>query len=189
MRFFESVAKQIFQKEGIPILEGHVANYPEEAMAISSEMNVPVVVKAQVLTGGRGKAGGIKFADNPGEALKVADEVMDLHYSGLIGLIPLTTTMHKLVHNGRIFIPLQFIYHKYNEFYAEYEDYMNEALQEKLEAKVNLSLHTEDIVSDSLDVEFTYLSVDGFKFPEIPDSWKNVMLTASDTEQPASSEE
>lgn len=122
-------------------------------------------------------------------ALKVADEVMDLHYSGLIGLIPLTTTMHKLVHNGRIFIPLQFIYHKYNEFYAEYEDYMNEALQEKLEAKVNLSLHTEDIVSDSLDVEFTYLSVDGFKFPEIPDNWKNVMLTASDTEQPASSEE
>ena len=74
MRFFESVAKQIFQKEGIPILEGHVANYPEEAMAISSEMNVPVVVKAQVLTGGRGKAGGIKFADNPGEALKVATQ-------------------------------------------------------------------------------------------------------------------
>ena len=52
MRFFENVAKQIFNDEGIPILEGHVAYSPEEAMTISSEMDVPVVIKAQVLTGG-----------------------------------------------------------------------------------------------------------------------------------------
>ena len=78
MRFFENVAKQIFNDEGIPILEGHVAYSPEEAMTISSEMEVPVVIKAQVLTGGRGKAGGVKFADNPGEALKVADEILGM---------------------------------------------------------------------------------------------------------------
>lgn len=113
--------------------------------------------------------------------LKVADEVMDLHYSGMVGLVPLTATMHELVHAGRIFIPLQFIYHKYNEFFAEYEDYMNDALKEKIEAKVNLSLHTQDLVSDVLDVEFAYLNVDGFKFPEIPDSWKNAILTPSDS--------
>ena len=82
MRFFESVAKQIFSKEGIPILEGHVANYPEEAMAVASEMGFPVVVKAQVLTGGRGKAGGVKFAKNPGEALKVADEILKMEIKG-----------------------------------------------------------------------------------------------------------
>lgn len=82
MRFFESVAKQVFNKEGIPILEGHVAYSPEEAKKISSEMNVPVVVKAQVLTGGRGKAGGVKFADNPDEALKVADEIMGMEIKG-----------------------------------------------------------------------------------------------------------
>ena len=63
MKFFENVAKKIFQKEGIKILEGYVVYSPEEAVAICSEMNVPVVVKAQVLTGGRGKAGGVKFAD------------------------------------------------------------------------------------------------------------------------------
>ena len=113
-------------------------------------------------------------------ALNVADEVMELHYSGLVGLVPLTITMHELVHKGRIFIPLQFIYHKYNEFFAEYEDYMNESLKEKLEAKVNLSLHTEDLVSDSLDVEFVYLDVDGFKFPEIPDNWKDAILATSE---------
>jgi len=45
-------------------------------------MDVPVVVKAQVLTGGRGKAGGVKFADNPGEALKVADEILGMEING-----------------------------------------------------------------------------------------------------------
>ena len=82
MRFFENVAKQIFNQEGIPILEGHVAYSPEEAMSICSEMDVPVVIKAQVLTGGRGKAGGVKFADNPGEALKVADEILGMEIKG-----------------------------------------------------------------------------------------------------------
>lgn len=115
-------------------------------------------------------------------ALNVADEVMDLHYSGVVGLVPLTITMHELVHKGRIFIPLQFIYHKYNEFFADYEEFMNESLKEKIEAKVNLSLHTEDLVSDSLDVEFVYLDVDGFKFPEIPDNWKNAILASNDPE-------
>ena len=82
MRFFENVAKQIFNDEGIPILEGHVAYSAEEAMTISSEMEVPVVIKAQVLTGGRGKAGGVKFADNPGEALKVADKILGMEIKG-----------------------------------------------------------------------------------------------------------
>ena len=82
MRFFENIAKQIFSQEGIPILEGHVAYSPEEAMTISSEMGVPVVVKAQVLTGGRGKAGGVKFANNPGEALKVAEEILGMEIKG-----------------------------------------------------------------------------------------------------------
>ena len=51
-------------------------------MAVASEMGFPVVVKAQVLTGGRGKAGGIKFANNPGEALKVANEILGMEIKG-----------------------------------------------------------------------------------------------------------
>ena len=82
MRFFENMAKQVFSSEGIPILDGHVAYSPEEAMSISSEMGVPVVIKAQVLTGGRGKAGGVKFADHPGDALKVADEILGMEIKG-----------------------------------------------------------------------------------------------------------
>ena len=82
MRFFENIAKQIFNNEEIPILNGHVAYSPEEAMAVASEMGVPVVVKAQVLTGGRGKAGGVKFANNPGEAHKVAQEILGMEIKG-----------------------------------------------------------------------------------------------------------
>ena len=82
MRFFENVAKKVFNSEGIRILEGHVAYSPEEAVAVCSEMGVPVVVKAQVLTGGRGKAGGVKFADNPGEAWKFADEILGMEIKG-----------------------------------------------------------------------------------------------------------
>ena len=107
--------------------------------------------------------------------LMVADEVMELHYSGEIGLIPLTVTMHELTHKGRIFIPLQYIYQKYDAFCNEYEKYMNPSVIEKIEAKINLSLHTEDIVSDSLNVEFVYVDIDGFKFPKVPDEWKNII--------------
>ena len=82
MKFFENVAKKVFNKEGIKILEGHVAYSPEESIAICSEMGVPVVLKAQVLTGGRGKAGGVKFADNPGEALKVSEEILGMEIKG-----------------------------------------------------------------------------------------------------------
>ena len=82
MRFFENVAKKVFNKEGIPILEGHVVYTPEEAMSVCSEMKTPVVIKAQVLTGGRGKAGGVKFADDPGEALRVADEILGMEIKG-----------------------------------------------------------------------------------------------------------
>ena len=82
MRFFENVAKKIFKREGINILEGHVAHGAQDAMTIASEMNCPVVIKGQVLIGGRGKSGGVKFADNPGEALKVAEEILGMDIRG-----------------------------------------------------------------------------------------------------------
>lgn len=108
-------------------------------------------------------------------ALHVADEIMELHYEGHIGLIPLSVTMHELVHNGRIFIPLQYIYHKYDEFYKEYKDYMNPVLLDKIQAKVDLSLRAEGIVSDVLTPEFVNLKVDGFDFPKVPEEWKDIL--------------
>ena len=82
MKFFEHSAKKVFESEGIKILEGHVAYSPEEAMQVATEFDRPVVLKSQVLVGGRGKAGGIKFADNPGEAYQLANELLKLEIKG-----------------------------------------------------------------------------------------------------------
>lgn len=107
--------------------------------------------------------------------LTIADEVTSLHYNGEIGLIPLTITMHELVHNGRIFIPLQFVYNNYNIFYKKYYNHIEDTLDEKIQAKVNLSLQTENFVSDCLTPSFTYLNIDGFEFPEVPNEWKDIL--------------
>lgn len=107
--------------------------------------------------------------------LDIADEVMELHYDGKIGLLHLSKTMHQMVHDDKIFIPLQYIYHKYNEFYEEYKPYINPLVEEKLSAKVDLSLKTSDILSDGIDPEFTYVHVDGFDFPVIPEDWKDIL--------------
>lgn len=74
--------KKLFKKNGISILEGHVAYSPEEAMEIASEMGGSVALKSQVLIGGRGKAGGIKFADDPGEAFEIAGNLLDMEIKG-----------------------------------------------------------------------------------------------------------
>ena len=73
MRMFEYEAKIIFSKLGIPIPKGGVASSPAEAEKVARGLGGVVVVKAQVLSGGRGKAGGIKYADSPEEAQKDSD--------------------------------------------------------------------------------------------------------------------
>src|SRR3954468_21102035 len=68
MDLYEYQGKQLFAKFGIPVSEGRVATTPAEARAAAEELGGPVVVKAQVLTGGRGKAGGVKLPGDPPEA-------------------------------------------------------------------------------------------------------------------------
>lgn len=70
MKIHEYQAKQIFAEAGIPVPPGEIATTPVEAYDIAERMNMPVMVKAQVLVGGRGKAGGVKYAENA-EAAKV----------------------------------------------------------------------------------------------------------------------
>ena len=106
--------------------------------------------------------------------LQVCDEVMQLHYDGKVGLIHLSSTMHQLVHDDKICIPLSYIYQRYDLFYNEYRQYINPVVEEKLQAMVEFTLHSDDIVSD-VEPEFTYISVDGWKFPKVPDSWKDAL--------------
>jgi len=79
---YEFQGKQLFRRYGIPVSEGRLATSPTEARAAAEELGVPVVVKAQVLTGGRGKAGGIKLAETPAEAEARAGEILGLDIRG-----------------------------------------------------------------------------------------------------------
>jgi succinyl-CoA synthetase beta subunit len=79
---YEYQGKQLFARAGIPVSEGRLATTPEEARAAAEELGGPVVVKAQVLTGGRGKAGGIRLADSPEEAEGHAADILGMDIRG-----------------------------------------------------------------------------------------------------------
>ena len=84
MDLYEYQGKQLFARFGIPVSEGRLATTPEEARAAAEEIGGPVVVKAQVLTGGRGKAGGVKLADDPADAEAKARDILGLDINGHI---------------------------------------------------------------------------------------------------------
>lgn len=83
MKLHEYRSKQLFSKFGIPIPRGRVAMTAHEAKAIARELGGPVVIKAQVLVGGRGKAGGIRLAHTPEEAEEAATQVLGMRINGL----------------------------------------------------------------------------------------------------------
>jgi succinyl-CoA synthetase beta subunit len=79
---FEYQAREVFAKHGVPVLPGAVAATPEEAREVAEKLGGRVVVKAQVKTGGRGKAGGVKLAENADEAEARAREILGLDIKG-----------------------------------------------------------------------------------------------------------
>jgi succinyl-CoA synthetase beta subunit len=79
---YEYQGKELFRRYGIPVSEGRLATSAAEARAAAEDLGGPVVVKAQVLTGGRGKAGGIKLAPTPAEAEARAEEILGLDIRG-----------------------------------------------------------------------------------------------------------
>ena len=82
MNLHEYQSKLRFAEFGIPIPKGKVAHSPQQAYEIAKELNGPVVVKAQVLTGGRGKAGGVRLAQTPEEAERHADAILGMDIKG-----------------------------------------------------------------------------------------------------------
>ncbi|MEY4492003.1 MAG: hypothetical protein RL085_414 [Actinomycetota bacterium] len=82
MDLFEYQARDMFERHGVPVLQGLVADTPEEAEAAAAKIGGVVVVKAQVKTGGRGKAGGVKVAKSPAEAKEAAEKILGLDIKG-----------------------------------------------------------------------------------------------------------
>jgi succinyl-CoA synthetase beta subunit len=82
VRFFEYEAREIVKRAGIPVTDFGFATTPQEAHEIAARLGEPVVIKSQVLTGGRLKAGGVQFAATPDEAAQKAEHVLGLHING-----------------------------------------------------------------------------------------------------------
>jgi succinyl-CoA synthetase beta subunit/citryl-CoA synthetase large subunit len=78
MRFYEFEAKRLLRKQGVRLPEGGTAEQPQDAHKIAADIGGPVVLKSQVLSGGRMKAGGVKFADTPDAAEEACLEILEL---------------------------------------------------------------------------------------------------------------
>jgi succinyl-CoA synthetase beta subunit len=82
VKLYEYMAKEIFRNNGIPVPKGRVFTSAEEVTDFAAQIG-PVAIKSQVLSGGRGKAGGIKFASDPQEATEKARELLATEIKGL----------------------------------------------------------------------------------------------------------
>src|ERR687893_389219 len=82
MRFYEYESRRIVERAGIPVTKYGFCTTAEAARTAAAEIAGPTVIKSQVLTGGRMKAGGVRFADTPDEAAEHAAEVLELEING-----------------------------------------------------------------------------------------------------------
>ena len=92
MDLFEYQARDLFEASGVPVLAGAVASTPEAAQQAAERIGGKVVVKAQVKIGGRGKAGGVKLAENPADAFEKAKAILGMDIKG--------HTVHKVMIAG-----------------------------------------------------------------------------------------
>lgn len=100
--------------------------------------------------------------------LEIAEEVMYLHYSGKVGLIPLSTTVHELVHVSKIMIPLDCVYGNFVKFVQEYYEWIDPIMRDMLMDKIDLTKKLDRKESLSiLNVRYVYIDVDGYRLPEI----------------------
>jgi succinyl-CoA synthetase beta subunit len=82
LRLYEYEAKKLFSLSGIPVTAGEVVETKDRAKAFAEKLGKPVILKAQILSGGRGKAGGVKFAQTPKEAEERAEELFATKIKG-----------------------------------------------------------------------------------------------------------
>jgi succinyl-CoA synthetase beta subunit len=82
LKLHEYQSKRIFAQYGVPIPGGDVATTPEQVRQIAARLGKRVVIKSQVLVGGRGKAGGIRLADHPDDAERIADQILGMNIRG-----------------------------------------------------------------------------------------------------------
>ena len=108
-----------------------------------------------------------KFIDTGEEIddLLIADEVLELHYANLVGLVPVSKTAHQMIHNSdKLLVPLNMCYGQYSQFLEKYDEYITDdmGIYFKLEKKVDMTSNLTPESFDAIKKEFTYLDVEGF---------------------------
>jgi succinyl-CoA synthetase beta subunit len=106
MKIHEYQAKQLFSEAGIPVPPGDIATTPIEAYEIAQRINRPVMVKSQVHVGGRGKAGGVKYAENAEAAKVLASNILGMDIKGLTVKKVLVTAAEDIISESYIGIIL-----------------------------------------------------------------------------------
>lgn len=96
----------------------------------------------------------------------ISEHVMLLHYMGLIGLIPVSKTVHELIHDKEIFVPITYVYGNIEQFYREYHEYMTKDQKEILRKSIALSEKLENATPKALKKKFVYLDIKGMEFPK-----------------------
>lgn len=112
--------------------------------------------------------------------LFIADEVMELHYKNQVGLIPLSKSVHQIIHHGNdLIIPLNLVYGDYKAFIDEYSDYLDPDIIAKLERKIDetKTINAEKI-ANKLTPQYVYVEVDGFMLPQKVEIEKRERLSA-----------
>ncbi len=106
MKIHEYQAKEIFAQYGIPVPDGEVATDPVQVQQLAQKYNRPVMVKSQVHVGGRGKAGGIKYAENPESAKILAQNIIGMDIKGLTVKKVLVTVAEDIISEAYVGIIL-----------------------------------------------------------------------------------
>ena len=101
----------------------------------------------------------------------IAEEVMELHYQNKVGLIPLSKSIHQIVHHSDdIFIPINLVYGNYKEFLDEYlefcDDDFSDMILDKVEGKIERTKYLKECMFNSVNAEDVCIEVDGYQLPE-----------------------
>jgi len=163
---YEYQGKDLFRRVGIPVSEGRLATTPEEAREAAEQLGGPVVVKAQVLTGGRGKAGGVKLADDPADAEENPDALVRLHVDPLEGFQPWVA--RRLVYGGGVEDPseqkqIAAIVEKLYRAFVEFDAMLCE---------INPLIVTPEGEVKALDSKFTVDDSGLFRHPDVAE-WRD----------------
>ena len=115
----------------------------------------------------------------PINELYIAEEVMKLHYDNMVGLVPLSKTIHQIItRSNKIFVPLTMVYGDYKKFLVDYEEWIPDYMLEKLDQKILESQSVQEDSFKAVERKYTYVNVDGIVLPQRMEEEKKEEIAA-----------